>query len=77
MDTAIRVEGFPALQPWDEILPEGLVLAVYEDSESSIRAVITGKNPTIRFAGRTHKVSFAWLSEAIASEQFQLKLWNK
>jgi hypothetical protein len=43
-----------------------MVLHVMEDHTAAMRIVMTGKNPTIRHMGRTHKVDIAWLHERIS-----------
>ena len=41
-----------------------------------MRIVTTGKNPTIRHMGRTHKVDIAWLHERIRKESMVVEVTN-
>eukprot|EP00971_Amphidinium_carterae_P182499 3621816-Amphidinium_carterae.1 len=38
-----------------------------EDNEATISILKSGKNPTMRHLGRTHRVSVAWLHEVFLS----------
>ena len=38
-------------------------LLFHEDNQAMIRVVATGKNPTMRYLVRTHRVSVAWLHD--------------
>ena len=46
--------------------------AVPGDNAAAIRIIQTGKNPTIRHLGRTHRVDLAWLHEQFVSNSFKL-----
>ena len=38
-------------------------LVVHEDNQAMLRVMQTGRNPTMRYFGRTHRISVAWLHE--------------
>ena len=40
----------------------------FEDNQAMIRVIETGKNPTMRYLHRTHRVSVAWLHEVFQGE---------
>ena len=64
MDLAVRAEGIPALTIWEVISRATKAqLHFLEDNSAALRVVQTGKNPTMRHMGRTHKVSLQWLHE--------------
>ena len=58
-DIAVRTEGLPALQLWEAVLERKVTLLFQEDNAAAIRIIETGKNPTIRHLGRTHRVGLA------------------
>ena len=72
MDHALRHCGLPCLQLWHALLPHKPALIVHEDNQAMIRVVETGKNPTMRYLGRTHGVSIAWLHETFKGEALRL-----
>ena len=39
---------------------------MHEDNQAALQIVRTGRNPTLRHVGRTHRVSIAWLAEALS-----------
>ena len=43
-----------------------------KDNQAIIRVVQTGKSPTMRHLGRTHRISVAWLHEVVRDPQHQL-----
>ena len=59
----LRTEGIPAMQLWDVLLGRPVDLQCLEDNQAMMRVVETGRNPTMRYIGRTHGVSIAWLHE--------------
>jgi hypothetical protein len=71
-DVAVRVEGLPALSLWEVIwFSAGLKpgperLKFREDNAAAIQILKTGRNPTIRHMGRTHKVCLRWLHDEIS-----------
>ena len=72
MDHALRHCGLPCLQLWHALLPHKPGLIVHEDNQAMIRVVETGKNPTMRYLGRTHGVSIAWLHETFKGVDLKL-----
>ena len=40
----------------------------HEDNQTRIRAVETGRNPSMRYLARTHRVSVAWLHETFSRQ---------
>ena len=47
-------------------------MRVHEDNQAIIQCVKTGKNPTMRYLHRTHRVSVGWLHERFQGEQLDL-----
>ena len=72
MDFALRHNGLPSLDLWRKFLPHAPGLHVHEDNQAMIRVVQTGKNPTMRYIGRTHGVSVAWLHEIFQKPELSL-----
>jgi hypothetical protein len=62
-NTAVRVEGLPALQLWDVILERQVNATLLEDNQATLQILKTGKNPTLRHVARTHRVNLAWISD--------------
>ena len=71
-DCAVRTEGLLALSLWEEILGRFLVIQFQEDNPAAIRVITTGKNPSMRHMGRTHRVDLAWLHECFLAKHFSL-----
>ncbi|MFM7989438.1 MAG: hypothetical protein ACKPKO_60000, partial [Candidatus Fonsibacter sp.] len=44
----------------------------YSDHRLIVRVVQTGKTPTMRYLGRTHRISVAWLHEVFRDPNLQL-----
>ena len=63
LNFAVRTVGLPGLLIWHTLMPKKPALYVHEDNQPLIRVLKTGKNPTMRYLGRTHRVSVAWLHE--------------
>ena len=72
MDNALRHCGLPCLNLWHELLPHKPGLKVHEDNQAMIKVVQSGRNPTMRYLGRTHGVSVAWLHETFKGDDLQL-----
>ena len=71
MDSALRKLGIPGLLIWDQILPDA-ALHCHEDNQPMIRVLQTGRNPSMRYLHRTHRVSVARLHEAYMRKDFDL-----
>ena len=56
--------GIPCLDLWEILLGGKCPLVVHEDNQAMLRVIETGRNPTMRYFGRTHRVSVRWLHEA-------------
>ena len=72
MDFALRINGLPSLILWEKLLPHSPGLFVHEDNQAMIRIVETGRNPTMRYIGRTHGISVAWLHETFKKDELTL-----
>ena len=72
MAYALRNMGLPGLLLWAALLPHVPRLLCHEDNQPMIRVIQTGKNPTMRYLMRTHRISVAWLYERF--QQGDLKL---
>ncbi len=62
-DFGLRLSGLPALSLWHVLLPHQPPLFFHEDNQAMIHVVTTGRNPTMRYLHRTHRVSVSWLHE--------------
>jgi hypothetical protein len=63
-DWALRTVGLPSLDLWCALSGVNYApLHVHEDNQATIAVVRSGINPTVRYLGRTHRVSVAWLCE--------------
>ena len=60
------MEGLPAFTLWEAILRRKVPVVLCEDNESAARVIETGRNPTMRHIGRTHKMDLAVLHERVA-----------
>jgi hypothetical protein len=47
-------------------------LSMMEDNEAMIKVCLWGKNPTMRYLNRTHKVDIAWLMEVFELPKIKL-----
>jgi len=64
-DLAVRTEGLPALQLWERVLDRKVCVDFREDNAAAIQIIKSGRYPTIRHLGRTHRVELAWLHERV------------
>ena len=71
-DLAVRTIGTPALSLWDTLLGRDNVLIFHEDNTAMIQVCKTGKNPTLRHLGRTHRVDVHWLHERFGESCYKL-----
>ena len=63
MDYGMRTIGLPARGLWEKLLPHWHRLIVHEDNQAMLQVVKTGRNPTMRYLHRTHRVDVQWLHE--------------
>ena len=61
-------ELIPALDMCDNILPAGYDATFHEDNQAMIRVIETGRNPTMRYLHRTHRISIATLHEILTGQ---------
>ena len=71
-DAALRTIGLPSIDLWDVLAARPVTPFVHEDNQAMIRVCETGRNPTMRHLGRTHRVSVDWLHEQFSSDQISL-----
>jgi hypothetical protein len=71
-DYGLRTVGIPALSLWDVLLQRDAVLVVHDDNSAMIQVCRTGRNPTMRHLGRTHRVNVHWLHERFSEPCYQL-----
>ena len=71
-DYGLRTDGLPALSLWRVLFPHQPPLQFHEDNQAMICVVFTGKNPTMRYLARTHRVSVAWLHEVCQMKEIRL-----
>ena len=71
-DFCLRHCGLPNLDLWHTVLPHKPCIMFFEDNQAMIRVIETGKNPTMRYLHRTHRVSVAWLHEVFKGDHLRL-----
>ena len=71
-DLALRHCGLPSFALWWTLLPQKPKLVFHEDNQTMIRVIETGRNPTMRYLARTHRVSVAWLHETFSQQSITL-----
>ena len=71
-DMAVRTIGTPALNLWDVLLEKQVQCIFHEDNSAMIQVCRTGRNPTMRHLGRTHRVDVHWLHERFQDPAFLL-----
>ena len=69
---ALRAIGVPSLPLWDTILQCEAVCVFHEDNAAMIQICSTGKNPSMRHMGRTHRVDAHWLHETFQQKWVEL-----
>ena len=67
-------ELLPALDMCDKILPVGYDAVFHDDNQAMIRVIETGRNPTMRYLHRTHRISIATLHEIITGQVSDAKI---
>eukprot|EP00969_Alexandrium_andersonii_P255119 11277818-Alexandrium_andersonii.AAC.1 len=70
MDYAMRQEGLPSHSLWDCPMGESHTRYVHEDNRAMLAVMRSGRNPTMRYLHRTHRVSVQWLHEHIYTKTF-------
>ena len=61
-------ELVPALDLRDKLLPRDYPAVFHEDNQAMIRAIKSGRNPTMRYLHRTHRISIAVLNEMVTGK---------
>ena len=69
---ALQVHGLPALDLWQTVLPHKPALVFHEDNQAMIAVCRSGRNPTMRYLGRTHRVRVSWLHEVCKGKDVDL-----
>ena len=72
MAYAMRHHGLPALALFDVLLQRHVYMQVHEDNQAMMQCVKSGKNPTMRYLHRTHRVSVGWLHERFQGKEMEL-----
>ena len=67
-------ELIPALDMGDKVLPPGYDAIFHEDNQAMIRVIETGRNPTMRYLHRTHRISIATLHDIITGQVTDAKI---
>ena len=70
--TSLRTKGLPFIDMWSSIINDQATIHVMEDNDAMIKVMLSGRNPTMRHLGRTHRISVAWLHERFKEPQCQL-----
>lgn len=71
-DFALRTAGIPSLAIWSVVLPRIKKILFHEDNQAMIQVVKSGRNPTMRHVGRTHRVSVAELHQMFQRPEYEL-----
>jgi len=58
---------------WETVLQRKVPVIVFEDNEAGQRIIETGKNPSMKHIGRTHRVDLAWLHERYIHKNFLIR----
>ncbi len=58
---------------WDSVTEKKQKLYLHEDNRAMLRVIKTGRNPAMRYLGRTHRISVSWLHEVCASDDVCLE----
>jgi len=64
--------GIPGAILWELILPGDPTILFHEDNQAMIQVLNTGRNPTMRHLGRSHRVPVASLHEVFQGTDFEL-----
>jgi len=72
MDTTLRVVAMPTRVIWDVLSPS-MKGVMFGDNEAMLQVIKTGRNPTMRYLSRTHRVSISWLNEVYKAGNFKYK----
>ena len=64
---AFRAMTIPAIDLWEVLLPVPVTCYVHEDNSACISVVTTGKNPTMRYIGRTQGINIQLLHEVLGT----------
>ncbi|MFM7985858.1 MAG: hypothetical protein ACKPKO_41740, partial [Candidatus Fonsibacter sp.] len=68
----LRTDGLPSLSLWQVLFPHQPPLLFNEDNQAMNSVVTRGKNPTMRYLSRTHRVSVAWFHDAFQMKEINL-----
>ena len=60
---ALRMYGVPAVSFWSLIFDREVQVIFHEDNQTMIRIMKTGRNYTMRYLTRTHRLPVAWMHE--------------
>ena len=71
-DLALRRCGLPSFALWWTLLPQRQRFMFHEDNQTMVRVAEIGRNPTMRYLSRTHRVSVAWLHETPSQQNIGL-----
>jgi hypothetical protein len=72
-DHGLRTEALPATSLWEVILGRSVKVRFLEDNSAAIRVIETGRNPSMRHMGRTHRVDLAFLHECLNIGHFSIE----
>ena len=59
---------------WDKLLKKQVICDFYEDNQAAVQILRSGRNPSLRHIGRTHKISLKWLSEVLTNNPQFMRL---
>ena len=72
LNHGLRTVAYPALDLWSVLLPSAR-LVCHEDNDVAMRICQSGRNQTMRYVGRTHGMSIAWLHEQYKAGNYQIQ----
>ena len=72
LNHGLRTVAYPALDVWCLFRPK-VQLVCHEDNDVAVRICQSGRNPTMRYVGRTHGMCIAWLHEQYMAGGYTLE----
>ena len=71
-DLSLRHCGLPSFALWWTLLPQRPRLMFHEDNQTMVRVAEIGRNHTMRYLARMHRVSVAWLHGTFSQQNIGL-----
>ena len=68
----LKTVGIPALELWSVILKRDVVLDLFQDNQSTMCVLLTGKSPQLRHMKRTQGYSLSWAHQQVTAPYVNL-----